>query len=67
MPRAIQHDAILNVPDLDLVLLPGEEQPVTQQQAEALQKLGVTILPDTPKPKATPTPPAPALSEEHDR
>lgn len=67
MPRAIQHDSILNVPDLDLVLMPGEEQPVTQQQAAALEQLGVTILPDAPKPKATPMPPAPALSEEHNQ
>lgn len=67
MPRALYHDSILNVPYLDLVLMPGVEQSVTQKQADALEQLGVTILPDAPKPKATPTPPAPALSEEHDR
>lgn len=49
MPRAIQHRTILNVPELDLVLSPGVEVPVTPKQAAALQKLGVTILPD-PKP-----------------
>lgn len=49
MPRAIQHHTTLNVPELDLVLSPGVEVSVTQKQAAALQKLGVTILPD-PKP-----------------
>lgn len=49
MPRAIQYDSILNVPELDLVLAPGVEVPVTPKQAAALQKLGATILPD-PKP-----------------
>lgn len=46
MPRAIQHDTILNLPHLDLVLNPGEAITVTTQQAAALEKLGVTIIPD---------------------
>lgn len=70
MPRAIQHDTILNLPGLDLVLYPGEAAPVTLEQATQLEALGVTILPDSPaKPPLPPapnsTPPAPALDEEH--
>ena len=67
--RAIQHDAIRNFPDLDLVLMPGVEISVTSAQAAVLQTQGITILPDATPPAAIPfpQPPAPALDEEHDR
>lgn len=51
--RAIQHDTNLVVPELDLVLPPGVEVPVTAKQADALRKLGVTILPDPKTAKTT--------------
>jgi len=46
MPRAIQHQTTLNVPELGLVLDPGVSIPVTPKQAAALEKLGVTVVPD---------------------
>lgn len=71
--RAIQHDRILNLPHLGLVLMPGVETPVTAAQAEELAAHGVTLLPDEPKSTPAPTPipfrmpPTPALDEEHNR
>jgi hypothetical protein len=53
MPRAIQHNAILNVTDLGIVLMPGVPQEVTPAQAETLRALGVTVLPD-PQPASSP-------------
>jgi hypothetical protein len=46
MPKAIQHESILNIPELGLVLDPGVALPVSEEQADALAKLGVTIIPD---------------------
>lgn len=67
--RAIQHDRILNLPHLGLVLMPGVETPVTAAQAEELAAQGVTLLPDDPTPTPIPfhQPPEPAPDEEHDR
>ena len=70
--RAIQHDRILNLPHLGLVLMPGVETPVTAAQAEVLEAQGVTLLPDEPQtdlPTPIPfhLPPDRAHDEEHDR